>query len=649
MKPRVFIASSAESLEVALAIQADLVDVAEVTVWNQDLFDLSEYTLERLLEILPKMDFGVFVFAPDDEVNLRGQHHPATRDNVIFEMGLFTAKLGKDCVVIVKCRDIENFRMPSDLAGLSTADYEGHRSDDNLAAALGPACRKIRRKISAASRGKSGGYLERYVGQEEPPLLSPNRDVRVGYQRGYKLILHMFRTENIHSVCAFDLAFERWNELLRSEYSQALNISNELFQAIERMFEQGRCNFFRRILVISHEQLNGRNAPMLLNKFKEQESAWSTKYPQASVQTKVLIYPDKSNFKTREEIQRLHDFVVFSGNDGEKLAVVETTLTSPNDRVEHPEFQVTTLESEIDRLQIGFDFFWTSSLRIERILDSKPENKPGADASFPAWKALERFLDEYPQIDASSAVIIEAGYLDLRAPNDENRLHHLNDAFYLLNALQNACPNMQGNIFLDAFINDLSSPNVCQILSCNVKMDSGDDEKRKIIDDALTSLRRSYEANNLKNDDFELFSMKKTRNDVTKTIKGIVASGRPGVWIRDSQEMMVDIYADARSGEICLGYQEREAGSTRVIPRCTALMAQHYFELFRFALKKRPQLKELWIFDFNLLTESDAVRQGAEASFVLHSWPVGFKLCIVNCIYYSDGKTGKIHVIKGPA
>jgi len=38
---------------------------------------------------------------------------------------------------------VPNLRMPTDLLGLTPADYESTRSDDNLVAALGPACTRI--------------------------------------------------------------------------------------------------------------------------------------------------------------------------------------------------------------------------------------------------------------------------------------------------------------------------------------------------------------------------------------------------------------------------------------------------------------------------------------------------------------------------
>src|SRR5581483_6136796 len=89
MKPRIFIASSTEHLDVAHAIQLNLDYDAEITVWAQADFQLSSNVLDDLVRISDGIDFGIFILSPEDIVRIRNQEYWAARDNVVFELGLF--------------------------------------------------------------------------------------------------------------------------------------------------------------------------------------------------------------------------------------------------------------------------------------------------------------------------------------------------------------------------------------------------------------------------------------------------------------------------------------------------------------------------------------------------------------------------------
>ena len=47
-----------------MAIQANLDDYAEVTVWSQGVFQLADTAIGALVRALGRTDFAVFVFAP---------------------------------------------------------------------------------------------------------------------------------------------------------------------------------------------------------------------------------------------------------------------------------------------------------------------------------------------------------------------------------------------------------------------------------------------------------------------------------------------------------------------------------------------------------------------------------------------------------
>jgi diguanylate cyclase (GGDEF)-like protein len=147
MKPCIFIGSSTEGLEAAYAIQEELEYDAEITVWPQGIFTPSGFTLDDLIRSLHTFDFGVFVFSPDDEIRIRGMKFSRVRDNVIFELGMFISRLGRERCFFIVPREIQTLRIPTDLWGITPLTYDSQRSDGNLRGALGPACNKIRQSI----------------------------------------------------------------------------------------------------------------------------------------------------------------------------------------------------------------------------------------------------------------------------------------------------------------------------------------------------------------------------------------------------------------------------------------------------------------------------------------------------------------------
>ncbi|MUL04346.1 hypothetical protein GNP89_19470 [Aliivibrio fischeri] len=146
MKPKVFVASSVEGLDVAYPMQVNLQHDADITVWSQGVFSLSLTPLDSITEALNASDFGIFVFSPDDETVMRGTVNDTVRDNVLFELGLFIGKLGKRrCFIIMP--DNVDLHIPTDLVGVTPAKYAGARDKSEIAASLGPACHEIRQAM----------------------------------------------------------------------------------------------------------------------------------------------------------------------------------------------------------------------------------------------------------------------------------------------------------------------------------------------------------------------------------------------------------------------------------------------------------------------------------------------------------------------
>jgi len=144
MRPKLFVGSSIEGLPVAYAVQQELDADAEITVWTQGVFELSKSSLESLVEVLEGYDYGVFVFRPDDVILMRGKEERTTRDNVVFELGLFIGALGRERTYLVVPRNSGGLHLPTDLLGMTPATFDPERQDGNLRAALGPACHTIR-------------------------------------------------------------------------------------------------------------------------------------------------------------------------------------------------------------------------------------------------------------------------------------------------------------------------------------------------------------------------------------------------------------------------------------------------------------------------------------------------------------------------
>ncbi|MBB3586440.1 nucleotide-binding protein [Sphingomonas sp. BK481] len=148
MKPRVFIGSSAERVDLAYDVQEGLNYDVEATVWTQGVFQPSRSTMADLVDQLDVNDFAIFIMAPDDLTDMRKGIVSTVRDNVIFELGLFAGRLGPERCFIIKPRNAEELHLPTDLLGITPAEYDIDRQDGNQLAALGAACNRIRTRIN---------------------------------------------------------------------------------------------------------------------------------------------------------------------------------------------------------------------------------------------------------------------------------------------------------------------------------------------------------------------------------------------------------------------------------------------------------------------------------------------------------------------
>ena len=122
-KVRVFIISSSEALPIARAVENEFEhDPFEVVIWSSGVFRATNYTLEDLEREVDQSDFAIAIAHSDDITQSRDDEWPSPRDNVIFELGMFMGRLGRNRAILLEPRG-EKVKLPSDLTGMMTLTY----------------------------------------------------------------------------------------------------------------------------------------------------------------------------------------------------------------------------------------------------------------------------------------------------------------------------------------------------------------------------------------------------------------------------------------------------------------------------------------------------------------------------------------------
>lgn len=149
-KPRIFIGSSSEGINIAKAIELNLSKQFEITVWDEGVFQLSRSNLENLEEAITTHEFAILVFTPDDWIKSRKSSQYGPRDNVLFELGLFMGSVGRKRTFVV-C-DTKKVKVLSDWDGITLANYDSDRvkNPGEINAAISPACTQIIEAINIA-------------------------------------------------------------------------------------------------------------------------------------------------------------------------------------------------------------------------------------------------------------------------------------------------------------------------------------------------------------------------------------------------------------------------------------------------------------------------------------------------------------------
>jgi Predicted nucleotide-binding protein containing TIR-like domain len=147
-RPLTFIGSSGEGESIARAVERNLNIKSETYLWRHT-FAPGKSNLESLVEKAPAFDFGVLVLTPDDVIESRGVTMNSPRDNLLFELGLFIGRLGRERTFAVYNSE-EPLKLPSDLAGVTLSPYRQYKNKKkNLEAQVSAACTPILEAIDS--------------------------------------------------------------------------------------------------------------------------------------------------------------------------------------------------------------------------------------------------------------------------------------------------------------------------------------------------------------------------------------------------------------------------------------------------------------------------------------------------------------------
>ncbi len=135
-KKRIFIGSSSEELSLAESAKKILEPEFDVTIWNDTVWDTAVFKINNnflhdLLKATLQYDFGILLGTTDDKVIVREQEMLQSRDNVLFELGLFMGRLGlSKCTFVVE----KELKILSDIKGISLARFSKKEPDSFISA-----------------------------------------------------------------------------------------------------------------------------------------------------------------------------------------------------------------------------------------------------------------------------------------------------------------------------------------------------------------------------------------------------------------------------------------------------------------------------------------------------------------------------------
>jgi prolyl-tRNA editing enzyme YbaK/EbsC (Cys-tRNA(Pro) deacylase) len=130
---KIFVGSSNEAIQYSLEVRALIEKYEMVPVSWQEIFKPGDFTLDALLRITEEVDAAILIASPDDETWYRMHKRMEPRDNILFELGLFIAELGRyrTCILRITGKDKEPATLPTDLLGVTYINYHFNQPASN--------------------------------------------------------------------------------------------------------------------------------------------------------------------------------------------------------------------------------------------------------------------------------------------------------------------------------------------------------------------------------------------------------------------------------------------------------------------------------------------------------------------------------------
>ena len=182
MRPRIFIGSSSEGKKKALFIKNQLVDIADCQLWDEGFFENNNSYLQALEGGATLFDFAILVASKDDVQLKRDKLELITRDNVIFEFGLYVGRLGKNRSFFFKEKGLD---LPSDLFGITLQEFTTTKKAKGKT--LEEVCGKLKEVITDVSNTYqlsfvpstvlAVGYFENFVSHVCRELMSSEKRI----------------------------------------------------------------------------------------------------------------------------------------------------------------------------------------------------------------------------------------------------------------------------------------------------------------------------------------------------------------------------------------------------------------------------------------------------------------------------------------